>query len=109
MDATVFEVESTLTTRYQTTVPAPVRRALKVGKRDKLRYTVSGDEVVLTRAPQPDAGDPVLTQFLSFLARDMKRHPERLNAISSTLRDRIHALAGDVDVDLDEPLSPDDE
>lgn len=30
-----FEVESTLTDRYQTTVPETVRRALKLGKRDK--------------------------------------------------------------------------
>ncbi len=34
--AATIEVESTLTDRYQTTVPETVRRALKLGKRDKI-------------------------------------------------------------------------
>ena len=33
--AATLEVESTLTDRYQTTVPETVRRALQLGKRDK--------------------------------------------------------------------------
>ena len=50
MPATL-EVESTLTDRYQTTVPETVRRALQLGKRDKLHYTIRpGGEVVLTRS-----------------------------------------------------------
>ena len=36
--ATVFDVESTLTGRYQTTVPETVRCALDLGKRDKIHY-----------------------------------------------------------------------
>ena len=47
----ILEVESTLTDRYQTTVPETVRRALSLGKRDKIHYTIrSSGEVVLTRA-----------------------------------------------------------
>ena len=38
--ATLFEFESTLTDRYQTTVPESVRNALKLSKRDKIRYTI---------------------------------------------------------------------
>lgn len=38
--AASLEVESTLTERYQTTVPETVRRALKLGKGDKVRYTL---------------------------------------------------------------------
>ena len=38
MPATL-EAESTLTDRYQTTVPETVRRALRLGKRDKIHYT----------------------------------------------------------------------
>ncbi|WP_206165702.1 type II toxin-antitoxin system PrlF family antitoxin, partial [Citrobacter braakii] len=37
MPATL-EAESTLTDRYQTTVPETVRRALRLGKRDKIHY-----------------------------------------------------------------------
>ena len=39
-----------LTDRYQTTVPETVRRALRLGKRDKIHYTIRPDgEVVLSR------------------------------------------------------------
>ncbi len=106
----MFEAESTLTDRYQTTVPEPVRVALKLSKRDKLRYAVRADgSVVMTRAEQPDEEDPVLEQFLGFMARDLASHPERLRTIDHGLLGRIQALVGHVDVDLDAPLSPDDE
>ncbi|TAL82637.1 MAG: hypothetical protein EPN62_04060 [Candidimonas sp.] len=36
----ILEVESTLTDRYQTTVPETVRRALGLDKRDKIHYTI---------------------------------------------------------------------
>ena len=46
MPATL-EVESTLTDRYQTTVPETVRRALQLSKRDKIHYTIraGGEEI----------------------------------------------------------------
>ncbi|MFZ6047915.1 type II toxin-antitoxin system PrlF family antitoxin [Pseudomonas sp. CR3202] len=107
--ATTLEVESTLTDRYQTTVPETVRRALRLSKRDKLHYTIRpSGEVVLTRAEAPE-DDPVLGQFLGFLARDIASHPERLQAVDANLVARIHALVGSVEVDLDAPLSTDDE
>ena len=50
-----FEADSTLTDRYQTTVPEAVRQFLGLGKRDKLRYTLKPNgEVVLTRAENGD-------------------------------------------------------
>lgn len=108
--AIAFECESTLTERYQTTVPAEVRAALKLRKRDKLHYrVVSPDSVVMTRATKPEQEDPVLKRFLAFVANDIAKHPERVRAIDQGLYDRIRALVGDVDVNLDEPLSPDDE
>ena len=49
--ATTLDVESTLTDRYQTTVPETVRRALGLKKRDKIHYSIRPDgEVILTRA-----------------------------------------------------------
>jgi len=108
--AATLEVESTLTDRYQTTVPETVRRALKLGKRDKIQYTIRpGGEVVLTRVETPDSDDPVLGQFLGFLAADITRHPERLQAVDAALVRRLQALAGNIDVDLDAALSQDDE
>jgi len=108
--AATLEAESTLTDRYQTTVPETVRRALGLGKRDKIRYSVrpSGD-VVLTRAEAPEGDDPVLGQFLGFLARDIASHPERLQALDAGLVQRLQNLVSDVDVDLDAALSADDE
>ena len=105
-----LEVESTLTDRYQTTVPETVRRALRLGKRDKIHYTIRPNgEVVLTRAAAGASDDPALAPFLSFLARDLAEHPERLQAADAGLAQRIQALVGGVEVDLDAPLSADDE
>lgn len=105
-----LDVESTLTDRYQTTVPETVRRALRLSKRDKIHYTIRPNgEVVLTRAEGVEEADPVLGQFLGFLARDIAQHPERLQAIDAGLVRRLHALVGDVEVDLDAALSADDE
>ncbi len=109
MPATL-EVESTLTDRYQTTVPETVRRALRLGKRDKIHYTIRpGGEVVLTRVEAREVDDPVLGQFLSFLVRDIANHPERLQAIDSTLVQRIQSLTSGINIDLDAPLSMEDE
>jgi antitoxin PrlF len=109
MPATL-EVESSLTDRYQTTVPETVRRALKLGKRDKIHYSIrpSGD-VVLTRANASENDDPVLGQFLGFLARDIASHPEHLQGLDAGFVQRLQSLAGGIEVDLDAALSADDE
>ena len=106
----ILEAESTLTERYQTTVPESVRRALRLGKRDKIRFTIrpNGD-VVLTRAVATTSDDPVMGQFLNFLAHDMATHPERLAAIDAGLVQRIQFLVGGLEVDLDAALSAEDE
>ena len=109
MPATL-EVESTLTDRYQTTVPETVRRALRLGKRDKIHYAIRpSGEVVLTRVQDPGSDDPVLGQFLGFLSRDISNHPERLQGVDDSLVQRLQSLTGGIEVDLDAPLSADDE
>lgn len=108
--AAVVEDESTLTDRYQTTVPATVRRVLNLSKRDKIRYAIRADgEVIITRAAAQADEDPVLERFLGFLARDIADHPERIQPIDTALVQRVQALAGRVDVNLDAPLSAEDE
>ena len=109
MPATL-DVESTLTDRYQTTVPETVRRALRLGKRDKIHYSIRpSGEVVLTRAEASEGDDPVLGQFLGFLARDIASHPERLRAVDAGLVQRLQSLVGGIEVDLGTALSADDE
>lgn len=107
MPATL-ELESTLTDRYQTTVPDGVRRVLKLGKRDRIRYLVQNDgSVLLQRADTTD--DPVLDSFLDFLARDIQAHPQRLSALDAGLAKRMRALSKGVKLDLDNALDPADE
>jgi antitoxin PrlF len=108
--STIFEAESSLTERYQTTVPESVRRTLRLGKRDKIRYTIRPDgDVVMSRVDVIEGDDPVMGQFLSFLARDFASHPERLASIDAGLAGRIQSLVNGVKIDLEAPLSEDDE
>lgn len=108
--ANALEVDSTLTDRYQTTVPEPVRRALKLGKRDKIHYAIQPNgAVLLTRAAAPLGDDPVLAKFLGFLAQDMAQHPGRVQSLSPDLVRRIQWLVSGVHLDLDAPLSENDE
>ncbi len=108
--AASLEVDSTLTDRYQTTVPETVRRALKLGKRDKIHYIIrpNGD-VVISRAAAVDEDDPVIGAFLEFLANDIARHPQRLRALDAGLLVRLKPLVSHIKVDLDAPLSADEE
>ena len=104
MSKTFLVSESTLTDRYQTTVPDQVRKVLGLSKREKIRYTIKPNgEVLLSRVDQGDE-DPVIKNFLSFLAQDMTDNPERLKVVGSDLPGQIESLVRDVDVDLDSPL-----
>jgi antitoxin PrlF len=97
------EHESTLTDRYQTTVPAAVRKALKLGKRDKLVYRVRDNgEVVLARLDQEE--DPALGPFLALLERDMRDRPDVISPLDADLLERARELVSGVEVDLDAPL-----
>jgi antitoxin PrlF len=53
--------------------------------------------------------DPALGAFLDFVEADIKAHPSRIQAFDGVLHDRLAALVADVDVDLDGPLSLEDE
>ena len=101
--------ESTLSDRYQTTVPDPVRKALGLNKRDKIRYTIQPNgKVWISRADQ-DESDPAIGEFLNFLAKDIKNNPQNLQAINSELVRHIQSLVSDVDLDLDAQLLDEDE
>ena len=96
--------EATLTDRYQTTVPGPVRKALNLHKRAKIRYTIQPDgSVLLSRADQDNA-DPALGSFLSFLANDIQHNPQCLKAITPERVSCIQNRVGDINIDLDASL-----
>jgi antitoxin PrlF len=106
----ILNAESTLTDRYQTTVPDAVRKALHLDKRDRLRYTVLADGVVqLSRIDVSEGDDPAISGFLNFLANDMTAHPQHLQPLTSALRGQIQQLTAGVHVDLNDALFPEDE
>ena len=104
--------QSTLTNRYQTTIPLPVRQALGLSKQDKICYTIQADGTVLLsrlESENNEDDDPVLTQFLDFLAQDLRDNPGNIQPISTDLIDQLQSLVKDVELDLDQALDPDDE
>lgn len=77
----------------------------------KLYFGSSGQSdgsVKISRIGQ-DENDPVLTQFLTFLANDISQNPKNVNAVNTELVERILPLVSDVEIDLDSPLSDEDE
>jgi len=100
-----LEVESTLTDKYQTTIPDAIRQALKLKKRDKIRFALKSDgTVTLNRASPAEEDDPLITEFLQFLAEEMASHPERIRALSPALVKRARALTKGIKVKLGSPL-----
>ncbi|MBT4315412.1 MAG: regulator, partial [Candidatus Thioglobus sp.] len=92
MSQAIITSESTLTDRYQTTVPDVVRKALHLHKREKIRYTVeSNGDVRMSRAKESES-DPILENFLEFLAQDIKHNPSQLELIDKKLVGRIESL-----------------
>jgi antitoxin PrlF len=109
MDTTPFEAESTLTDRYQTTIPELVRKALKAEKRDKIHYSIlPNGQVVITVIKQPE-DDPLLGTFLSFLGEDINKNPQNIQSVSSDMLNQIQSLVAGTVINLDAPLSDEDE
>jgi antitoxin PrlF len=50
-------IASKLTSKGQTTIPQPVRAALRLNAGDEIAYTIDGDHVLLTKA-EPAGDDP---------------------------------------------------
>ncbi|WP_188913072.1 type II toxin-antitoxin system PrlF family antitoxin [Aureimonas endophytica] len=106
---TFVQEESKLTDRYQTTIPSGVRKQLRLGKGDRIRYRIDAEGRVYIEGAREEAEDPALGAFLDFLESDIRRHPERLLALDGALYERMKNLVGHADVDLDQPLSEEDE
>ena len=100
---------SKLTDRYQTTVPSGVRKQLHLDKGDTIRYCAEPNGRVYIEPVHAEEEDPALGAFLDFIAADITAHPERLQAFEGALHDRLKALVREVEIDLGEPLSPEDE
>ena len=76
------------------------------GEKRSYDYSRSGNP---TRAVVEKQDDPVLGQFLSFLAADMRARPERIQAVSPAWLKRVRSLVRGVKSDRNAPLDPSDE
>jgi antitoxin PrlF len=56
-------ITSKLTSKAQTTIPQPIRAALRLREGDKLVYEIQGDRVVLSKAQQIRDGDDSFRTF----------------------------------------------
>ena len=101
-------ITSTLTDRYQTTIPEAVRVQLGLNKRDQLHYTIGADGHVVLQRADTSEHDPALRPFLAFLETDLTRNPARLESLEG-LRAELQALTLGTDFDLDAELDPADE
>jgi antitoxin PrlF len=54
-------ITSKLTAKAQTTIPQPVRAALRLKEGDELAYEITGDRVILTKASMGAIDDPFAT------------------------------------------------
>lgn len=104
--ATPLKVESAITAKGQTTIPKVIRQALGVDCGGRIAFFIDGQHRVyiakVTEEVTEEVSDPVVDHFLEFLARGMIAHPSTsIVALPSTLRDRITALVGNMDVDFE--------
>ena len=97
-----IEEVSTITAKGQTTVPKAVRQALGVDYGGRIAFRVSAKGVTVVRADEDE--DPAIDAFLRFLARDIKRHPEWVKAITPDLAARIASLTDGMDGRPDEAI-----
>ena len=105
----ILQTESTLTDRYQTTVPDIVRKTLGLNKRDKISYVINADGTVTIARSRESEEDPILGKFLNFIAQDIEQNPQHIQPITSETLERVQSLVGDMNIDLDAPLSDEDE
>ena len=54
-------ITSKITSKAQTTIPQPVRTALRLKEGDEIAYTINDGRVVLTRVEANNADDPFAT------------------------------------------------
>jgi antitoxin PrlF len=109
----IMEAEARLTTQNQITIPAPIRKALRLsGGKSRVKFEVlPGDgRVLVSRVDSParHEEDPALKPFLKLLAKDISENPKRIKAFPAELLGRIRSVVEGVEADLDGPLTGED-
>jgi|SRR5690554_4402516 len=106
--AAFLKEASTITAKGQTTVPKAVRQALGVDYGGRIAFVVDDQRRVYVEKLAEEANDPVVDSFLEFLAQDMTANPGKsLVALPISLRERMAALVGHLDLDVDDEIDGD--
>jgi antitoxin PrlF len=111
----LVSAESTLTDRYQTTIPEVVRKALGLGKRDKLEFLLDETGAVRIKKAErsEEHSDPLLSGFLNLLEKDIDENPQHLRELDDAYFERwqkLLDLMGPIEpYDPDQPLEKDDD
>jgi len=100
--------ESTLTDRYQTTIPSTIRKVLGLSKQDKIHYSIQANGSVIMSRVAKQGNDPLIEKFLNFLSSDIEDNPQNIKVVNSDLVERFNKLDLDTDIDLDAPLPEED-
>ncbi|WP_137132203.1 type II toxin-antitoxin system PrlF family antitoxin [Rhizobium sp. FY34] len=101
----VLKKVSTITEKGQVTIPKSVRDALGLGYGGRVAFYVDENRhVSLQREVEDAEEDPVIGGFLAFLAEDMQKHPQHVQAFPQALIDRMADLTKGMHVDPDDPI-----
>jgi antitoxin PrlF len=109
----ILEAEANLTAQNQITIPAPIRKALKLrAGKSRVKFRVISEEgkvvVVLVGPPATRKEDRALRPFLNLLTKDIKENPQRIRPFPVDLLNRGRSVVENVEVDLNGPLTGED-
>lgn len=95
--------------RSRRAVPKGLSTNLKSLKRDSNRLGAESTERVDTESDESAEEEQFVGAFLDFIDADIKKHPERVKPLNGALFDHAVELVKNIEVDLDMPLSSEDE
>ena len=102
-----FEAKAKLTAQNQITLPAPIRKYLRLRSGSRVMFKYSKGSIILVRIERKkpaNRGDRTLRPFLDLLAKDIMKRTERIVPFPPDLLSRARSLVAGVDVDLNAPL-----
>ncbi|MEY4991091.1 MAG: hypothetical protein RIS08_1317 [Actinomycetota bacterium] len=102
--------QSTLTDRYQTTIPTSVRKQLGLGKRDLIEFVQADDGSIVLRRAESAATEEFpaeLLSWLQFLEKDHQQNPGQFRILDDEFFAEAKDLVGDLEVDLEADIDPD--
>lgn len=88
----IIDVVSALTAKNQTTIPTPVRKALNLGKQDKIRFLILEDGKVILEKAEMEV-DVMIEKLLNMLEEAINGNPGSVTPVSNERYEKLHQLA----------------